>query len=296
MNATTTHEQAANTAALEMALEPRADQLPTVIPVAAIAPTSAGVTPADLLRIAMESGDKDIDRLERLMAMDERYRQAQERDRQRDAMLAFESAFADFRGENVIIPKTKDVDRGKAGTFAHAEFDEVCRRLSPALSKHGFGFRHKQRFGTRPRVIDGVEEEVPWVWVTCILSHRNGHSDISELDGPPANESANSPIQNMQCSASVLKRQTLLAITGTATGGEDDESKQKRLQSAADAATAAVGSLEANKTAGHAEAGKGMAALTAWWSTLTPLQQRQLSADFGAMRKTARAVDGEATR
>lgn len=244
----------------------------------------------------MNSGDKDMDRMERLMAMDIRYRELQEADRLRQAEIAFEADFVGFTGEAIIIPKTKDVDRGRAGSFAQAEFDEVCRRLKPALAKHGFGFRHKERFGSLEVDIEGEKVRCPWVWVSCILSHRGGHKDLLELDGPADTQSANTPTQNAQSTASYLKRQSILAITGTATGGEDDESRQKRLQGAAETATGAAGTLEADRVAGNAEATKGMTALTAWWSTLTPLQQRQLSADFGAMRKTARAVDGEAAR
>jgi hypothetical protein len=205
-------------------------QAPAVIQAQAITAQAMGlppavITPADLLRVAMDSGDKDIDRLERLMAMDERYRDSQERDRQRQSVLAFRRDFAGFRGENVLIPKTKFVDRGKAGSFFQAEYDLVCSKLSPALSKHGFGFRHGQKFGSLKWVNeDGIECQQAWVWVTCFLEHRDGHVETLELEGPPGDLGGNTPVQNMQATASYLKRQSLLAITGTATGGEDDES------------------------------------------------------------------------
>ncbi len=144
------------------------------------------------------------------------------------AREAFRADFAGFRGENIIIPKTKHVDRGRAGSFIQAEYDEVCRRLSPALSKHGFGFRHDQKFGVKRVMTDGVESDVGWVWVTCHLEHRQGHTESLDLEGPPGDLSANTPTQNMQTTASFLKRQSLLAITGTATGGEDDEAKMRK--------------------------------------------------------------------
>jgi hypothetical protein len=249
-----------------------------------------GVTPADLLNIAMQSGDKDIDRLERLMQMDIRYRELQEQDRKRDAALAFEADFAKFKGENVIIPKTKLVERGKAGSFSQAEFDEVCRRLAPALSAHGFGFRHKQRFGSQQIVVNGSETLVPWVWVTCILSHRAGHVDEMVLDGPADDQSANTPIQNAQSAASYLKRQSLLAITGTATGGEDDEGRH----TPGDGSEASTDPLAAAREAGHAAAKEGMTALTAWWGKLTARDRSALNRDFAAMRKAARATSGAA--
>lgn len=268
---------------------------PPPTPARAIQP-SAVVTPADLLAIAMQSGDKDIERLERLMSMDMRYREMQENDRKRDAALAFESDFAAFKGENVIIPKTKEVDRKAGGRFFQAEFDEVCRRLNPALSKHGFGFRHKERFGVHPVMIDGVETPIAWVWVTCILSHRGGHCDTLDLDGPADTQTVNSPIQNAQSAASYLKRQSLLAITGTATGGEDDENRPRSTSSGSSGegdsdADASAAQRITLRNAGEEAAKGGMQALTAWWAKLSPREQKLMSPDFSAMRKAARAVD-----
>lgn len=144
-----------------------------------------------------------------------------------EARETFRADFAAFRGENIIIPKTKHVDRGRGGSFDQAEYDEVCRRLSPALSRHGFSFRHDQKFGLRRMMTEGVENDVGWVWVTCHLEHRKGHAERLELEGPPGDLSVNTPTQNMQTTASYLKRQSLLSITGTATGGEDDEAKMR---------------------------------------------------------------------
>jgi hypothetical protein len=260
--------------------------------VAAASMPPAVVTPSDLLRIAMERDDKDLDRLERLMAMEERYRESQERERQRTAMLASKRDLAAFRGENIIIPKTKHVDRGRAGSFEQAEFDEVCRRLSPALSKHGFGFRHDQKFGSRKWTTDGVESDVPWVYVTCYLEHRDGHTERLDLEGPPGDLSANTPVQNMQATASYLKRVSLLAITGTATGGEDDERhmrSRRDVDGEPDDSIPDYGSGEGNLvTIGYAKAREGMSALTAWWGSLDAKQRGSLNREFGLMRKEAR--------
>ena len=280
-----------NTATIEataMALEPITQaSAPALLTEGNIAPrakTAAVITPADLLVIAMESGDKDIERLERLMAMDERYRESQERERQRQSVLSFRRDFAAFRGENVIIPKSKHVDRGRAGSFFQAEYDEVCRRLSVALSKHGFSFRHDQRFG--------VNEGAPWVWVTCFLEHRDGHAETLNLEGPPGDLSANTPVQNMQATASYLKRQSLLAITGTATAGEDDESKL-RGRAGSDGASTNDGPdpLEALRDAGRNAAMSGMASLTKWWGGLNAKQRSDMNSEFGSLRKAARAAD-----
>lgn len=264
------------------------------------------ITPADLLLIAMQSENQDIDRLERLMAMDLRFRETQaaelqrqrewqEQDRIRDGVLAFRADFAQFRGENIIIPLTKHVDRAAAGSFEQAEYHRVAGMLSPALSKHGYGFRHDPKFGSRKWMdADGVERDIPWVTVTCFLEHRKGHTETVILEGPSSDLKGNTPMQNMQATASFLKRHTLLAITGTATGGEDDEARLGNREKPAAAGTpvdADVGRKIELRNAGEGAAKAGMQALTAWWARLTAREQSDMSSHFSAMRKAARAVD-----
>ena len=84
----------------------------------------------------------------------------------------------------------------------------------------------------------------------------------------------------------------LLAITGTATADEDNESDmprgrfQRRDESSG-------GEDETLLDTGRAEAMKGMRALTAWWGALTAKQRSALSSEFGGMRKCAQRVDQE---
>jgi hypothetical protein len=287
MNAVTTQE------ALELAEQPRAAALPAVqqqtppatMPARQLSVVEYAVAsgaPVSEVRALVELQiQMDNHKLAMLKQQDERERE----ERRMAAKLAFDEAFAAFRGENVIIPKSKHVDRGRAGSFMQAEFDSVCRLLSPPLAKHGFSFRHDQKFGTKPWPTPENEHNVVgWVWVTCYLT-RSGHTETLELEGPQDDQTANTPVQNMQSTASYLKRQSLLAITGTATGGEDDENR-KRGGGGAEASA-----LEKLVEAGRAEAKNGLSALTEWWRARTPREQKDLQGEYGAMRKTAQAAD-----
>lgn len=278
MNAVTQHE--AGPLTLVEPAEPTGGVLAERPAQALAAPETS---PAGMM-LALMSRGATLDQIERMMDL-------HERGERREAEKAFREDFAAFRGENIIIPKTKEVDRGRGGSFIQAEYDQVCGRLSPALSRHGFGFRHDQRFGVRRMMHEGVESDVGWVWVTCYLEHRKGHVEKLELEGPPGDLSVNTPTQNMQTTASYLKRQSLLAITGTATGGEDDENAMRRRE-ADDKPDPDADLLAAGKTA----ADKGMKALTDWWSQLTAKQRGALNKDFGAMRRTATEVDKGAGR
>ena len=232
-------------------------------------------SPAGMMLAALSQG-ASLEQVEKMMDLQERWEK-------REAEKAFRDAFAAFRGENIIIPKTKYVDRGRGGSFHQAEYDQVCGRISPALSRHGFSFRHDQKFGSKKWVTDGVESDIAWVFVTCYLEHKAGHAETLTLEGPPGDLTVNTPTQNMQVTASYLKRQSLLAITGTATGGEDDEGKMRQTDDA--------DLLEPLRTDGNDAAMCGMKALTDWWGGLTAKQRSDLNNDFPAMRKAAQSAD-----
>ncbi len=224
-------------------------------------------------------------------------RRMDEEDRKAAALLAFRRDFAAFRGENVIIPKSKFVDRGRAGSFNQAEYGTVMQMLSPALSKHGFSLRHNEVFGAKPWTADGVTSDIPWVYVTCYLEHREGHSETLSLEGPPGDLSANTPLQNMQASGSYLKRQSALAITGTATAEEDDENKLrpgKRQQPGGDeAGDGSEEAFEAMRAVGREKAMLGMRPLNEWWASLTGKQRNELTHDYRGFRKAATTADAQ---
>lgn len=255
--------------------------------------------PLTVIDAAIRSG-ASAEQLERLLELQVRAdnhqlellrekRRMDEEDRKAASVLAFRRDFAAFRGENVIIPKSKFVDRGRAGSFNQAEYGTVMQMLSPALSKHGFSLRHNEVFGSKPWTTDGVTSDIPWVYVTCYLEHRDGHSETLSLEGPPGDLSANTPLQNMQASGSYLKRQSALAITGTATAEEDDESKlkNKRKPAASDDGEA----LDALLAQGRDESLQGMAALTAWWGALNAKHRADLSPEFPGLRRAAQEAD-----
>lgn len=254
---------------------------PVTPPACAVVATSQ--THDDVLFMAMQRGFTP-EQISQMMDL-------RDRNDRHVAEKAFRENFAAFRGENIIIPKTKDVDRGRGGSFTQAEYHVAASLLSPALSRHGFGFRHDQKFGLRRWMTDGVENDIGWVWVTCYLEHRAGHSEKLELEGPPGDLTVNSPTQNMQVTASYLKRQSLLAITGTATGGEDDENKH-RGQAGDESDEEETAILQAGRDASML----GSKQLTAWWGTLGPKQRSKWQKDFGFMRKAASEADSRVSR
>lgn len=263
----------------------------------------SGASTADLRELMALQRDMDN---HQLVLMREK-RAMDEEDRKLAAKLAFDAAMSKLRGHNVIIPKTKEVVQtarggGPGPRFWQSEYDVVCQMLSPALADCGLGFRHDMQFGQREWKADGSNPDIPagtlifipWVTVTCHLTHRDGHTETLTLEGPPDSSGSKNPLQEMQSSASYLKRQSLLAITGTATGGEDNENgmgaklpKAQRREPDADSQVV----LDALREVGQEKATQGMKVLTDWWASLQEAQRKLLTPEFGAMRQAARQFD-----
>lgn len=250
--------------------------------------TATVITPADLLRIAMERNDGDLDRLERLMAMDRQWRAEKARE-------AFNEDFSRFKGLNIVIPKTKLVkQKAKSGgpgpTYMQTEFETVATMLQPALSSCGFGYRFDVKFER------GENGGSPWCFVTCLLEHRLGHVERLTLGGPPDDSGAKNPLQEMQSTSTFLMRHSLLSITGTAQAGKDNDGRGARGyredgDEVADGSAAAGGAdpaLSSLVDQGNDAAGRGERALTDWWGKLTQPDRNKLMPYFGDWKATAR--------
>mgnify|MGYP000541184124 FL=1 len=58
--------------------------------------------------------------------------------------------------------------------------------------------------------------------VTCILSHRDGHSEESSLSGPADASGSKNAIQAIGSTLTYLQRYTLVQALGLAAGDDDD--------------------------------------------------------------------------
>lgn len=169
--------------------------------------SGASPTPAELLRIAMERG-ANMDLLERLMAL-------QERHEANEARKAFVDNMAAFKCEPLDIFKRKEVGyTTKDGDFVgykHAELSDVVAVVVPALARNGFSHRWD------------VKQEQGRVFVTCIVTHRAGHSESLTMDAAPDDSGKKNKLQQVASTVTYLQRYTLLGITGTAAKGMDDD-------------------------------------------------------------------------
>lgn len=161
-------------------------------------------TPADLLRIAVESG-ADLGRLEQLMALQERWEA-------KEAKRAFDAAFSAFKAEAVTIIKGRKVTDGPLKNKSYAELHDVVNAVTPALSKHGLSSSWKLTM-----------DEKDWMQVTCYLRHVNGHEESVSMGGPPDVGGAKNAIQARASTKTYLERYTLKAITGLSEQNDDND-------------------------------------------------------------------------
>ena len=165
-------------------------------------------SPAKLLEIAV-SKDMDIEKLERLLALQERWDSEQ-------ARKAYLDSFSKFQAECPEIPKNiKKVIPYKQGggskTLEYADLGQISKYVRPAMEKHGLSFRWEQNQA------DGL------IKITCIMSHRDGHSEKTSLFSQPDTSGGKGGLHSIMSTVTYLKRYTLSCLAGLSTVDSDDD-------------------------------------------------------------------------
>lgn len=167
-------------------------------------------TPAQLLEIAV-SQNADLDKLERLMALQERWEA-------NEARKDFVLAMAAFKQEPLEIFKRKEVGyTTKDGEFVgykHATLSDVANVVVPAMARHDLSHRWD------------VKQENGRIIVTCVVTHKRGHSETVTLDGSPDSSGKKNAIQQVASTVTYLQRYTLLLATGLAAQDQMDDDGQ----------------------------------------------------------------------
>lgn len=167
--------------------------------VAVVEPQEAATNIIQVIERAAMNPDVDIDKMERLLQM-------QERILDRQAAMAFASAFSEMQPELPEIPK-----RGKSHNGKYALWEDINDLIRPILGEHGFGLSFRTR-----DVEDGVE-------ITAILTHSGGHSRETPMTFPADKSGSKNDVQAIGSSMSYGKRYTAEAILNLTSRGEDDD-------------------------------------------------------------------------
>lgn len=175
---------------------------------ALVARDDAPLTPMNTLDRAVASG-ASIEVIEKLMGLQERWEANQ-------ARKAFDAAIAEAKDKMPIIQKNRTVSYegnrgGKSTEYRHEDLAEIARTIGPILAANGLSYRFRT---------SSLPNEP--VTVTCIISHRDGHSEENTLTAAPDNSGSKNNIQAIGSTVTYLQRYTLKAALGLAAAADDD--------------------------------------------------------------------------
>lgn len=164
---------------------------------------AAPATPADIVLYAMQKG-ADIAQIEKFMDLQMKWEADQ-------ARKAFVSDMAEFKKNPPHITKDKQV-AFNGTSYMHATLGAVTGAIVEGLARHGFSHRW-----------DTVQEQGGQIVVTCILTHKQGHSEHTTLSASRDDSGKKNNIQQMASAITYLQRYTLLSATGVATNDQEDD-------------------------------------------------------------------------
>lgn len=190
----------------ELELMPRVEipPLESTVRLPSVAPT-----PSDLLAMAVSRG-ADMEQLRQLMDLQERYEANIARKAYVAAMAAFKSEPMEILKRKLVTFQTRD---GETTSYHHAELSDVTDTVVPAMGKHGLSHRW------------GIAQKGSEITVTCEITHELGHFESVAMTAMPDASGKKNAIQQVASTVSYLQRYTLLALTGMATKGMDDDGR-----------------------------------------------------------------------
>ena len=166
-------------------------------------PIKAVSTPASaqgLIEMAITSG-ADIDKLERLMQLQERYDA-------KNAKAAYLSAVSLFQAN---CPKIKKLKQGHNSKYAPLE--DIIEQVKEVLFKAGLSYSFSQT------------QDANQITVSCHLSHIEGHTETVSLTSDHDKSGGKQPIQALASAVTYLRRYTFTGVTGLVPSDEDSDGR-----------------------------------------------------------------------
>lgn len=169
---------------------------------------AVATTPAEMLFMAVQQG-ADMEKLSKLMDLQERWEK-------NEARKAFTAAMAAFKANPPEILKDKHVayakKDGSVTEYDHATLGGICAAIVKGLADNSISHRWD------------VKQEQK-ICVTCVLTHALGHSESVSMSSAPDESGGKNSIQAIASAVSYLQRYTLLAAVGLAAMDMDDDGK-----------------------------------------------------------------------
>jgi hypothetical protein len=164
-----------------------------------------GAQVLSMLERVLTAPDFDMDRAERLWAMQKEIRAEQAKAEAIEAMSEMQSKIPAIRRTGQIKNNAGQVQS------TYAKWEHINEALGPVLRKYGFALSFR------------VQQDGNKIKVVAILSHRAGHQETTDVElAPDASGSKNAP-QAVVSAISYGKRVTASALLNITSYDEDDD-------------------------------------------------------------------------
>lgn len=162
------------------------------------------------IEIAVKNG-VSTEQLSKLMDLHERWES-------RIARKTFNAAISELQSKVPEIKKTGLVgytdNRGNTVGYTHAKLEDIAAAIKPLLSATGLLFRWDQT------------SEQESITITCVVSHKDGHSERTSMTAPRDTSGKKNFIQSIGSTITYLRRYTILGAFGLTVSDEDDDSSE----------------------------------------------------------------------
>ena len=166
----------------------------------------------ELMKLAVQS-EGGVEKLEKLMALQERWEQNNARKSFFDAMANFQEALPVI--EKKGLAAFAHNQGGGMTSYSYAKLEDIAAAIKKPLAENDLSYRFEQ---TTEQSQSG-----PFITVTCIVTHKDGHSEAAQMGGYPDGSGKKNPIQQLASTVSYLRRYTLTGALGVTVSDEDDD-------------------------------------------------------------------------
>ncbi|SDM90234.1 ERF family protein [Vreelandella arcis] len=161
-------------------------------------PTADSTAIIQVIERAALNPDVDIDKMERLLQM-------QERVMDRQAMMAYSAAMAAMQTE---LPSIEE--RGQTNNGHYATLEDIVDTVRPIMQKYGFAVSFR------------IQTQERGIQITGVLMHKDGHREETSMLLPADISGNKNAVQAFGSSTSYGKRYVLCALLNITTRGQDD--------------------------------------------------------------------------
>ena len=173
--------------------------------------TEGVATPAKLLELAI-SKDIDIEKLEKLLALQERWDANQAKKSFLIAMSDFQSKCPDFQKGKQVDFTTKSGFRIK---YNYTPLGVIAQGIKEALKECGLSYRWET-------------QENDKISITCIVSHIDGHSERNTMSADKDASGNKNDIQQIGSTMTYLQRYTLVGALAISSADQDADGEQPK--------------------------------------------------------------------